>query len=133
MKKGIFPSASPPTFFSLKRHYKRKATETSHKKFSEGNQVDVEMEASKTNQTRWECMTPQHFHTIPNKKKCERRKHVVTVARWGHSHFEFHTLKFLLCKSHISPVQISNPAFQISHLSNAHAHELRFEHASSWS
>ena len=25
----------------------------------------VGMEASKTNQTRWESMTPQHFHTIP--------------------------------------------------------------------
>ena len=27
---------------------------TSHKKFSEGKQVHVGMEASKTNQTRWE-------------------------------------------------------------------------------
>ena len=38
---------------------------TSHKKFSEGKQAHVGMEASKTNQTRWESMTPQHFHTIP--------------------------------------------------------------------
>ena len=38
---------------------------TSHKKFSEGKQVHVGMEALKTNQTRWESMTPQHFHTIP--------------------------------------------------------------------
>ena len=30
------------------------ATETSHKKFSEEKQVHVGMEASKTNQTRWE-------------------------------------------------------------------------------
>ena len=48
-----------PPFFSLtipKRQYKKekKATETSHKKFSEGKQVRVGMEASKTNQTRWE-------------------------------------------------------------------------------
>ena len=34
------------------------------KKCSEGKQARVEMEASKTNQTRWESMT-QHFHTIP--------------------------------------------------------------------
>jgi len=33
-------------------------------KFSEGKQAHVGMEASKTNQTRWESMTPQHFHTI---------------------------------------------------------------------
>ena len=38
---------------------------TSHKKFSEEKQAHVGMEASKTNQTRWESMTPQHFHTIP--------------------------------------------------------------------
>ena len=38
---------------------------TSHKKFSEGKQTHVGMEALKTNQTRWESMTPQHFHTIP--------------------------------------------------------------------
>ena len=38
---------------------------TSHKKFSEGKQAHVVMEALKTNQTRWESMTPQHFHTIP--------------------------------------------------------------------
>ena len=37
----------------------------SHKKFSEGKQAHVGMEALKTNQTRWESMTPQHFHTIP--------------------------------------------------------------------
>ena len=35
----------------------------SHKKFSEGKQAHVGMEALKTNQTRWESMTPQHFHT----------------------------------------------------------------------
>ena len=35
---------------------------TSYRKFSEGKQVHVGMEASKTNQTR---MTPQYFHTIP--------------------------------------------------------------------
>ena len=52
--------SSPPTFLlslpflndNTKR--KKKATETSHKKFSEGKQVHVGMEASKTNQTRWE-------------------------------------------------------------------------------
>jgi len=38
---------------------------TSHKKFSEGKQAHLGMEASKTSQTRWESMTPQHFHTIP--------------------------------------------------------------------
>ena len=38
---------------------------TSHKKFSEGKQAHVGMEALKTNRTRWEWMTPQHFHTIP--------------------------------------------------------------------
>ena len=38
---------------------------TSHKMFSEGKQVYVGMEASKTNHTRWESMTLQHFHTIP--------------------------------------------------------------------
>ena len=38
---------------------------TSHKKFSEEKQAHVGMEASKTNQTRWESMTPQHLHTIP--------------------------------------------------------------------
>ena len=38
---------------------------TSHKKFSEGKQTHVGMEALKTNQTRWKSMTPQHFHTIP--------------------------------------------------------------------
>ena len=38
---------------------------TSQKKFSEGKQAHVGMEALKTNQTRWEAMTPQHFHTIP--------------------------------------------------------------------
>ena len=27
--------------------------------------MHVGMEASKTNQTRWESTTPQHFHTIP--------------------------------------------------------------------
>ena len=27
--------------------------------------MHVGMQASKTNQTRWESMTPQHFHTIP--------------------------------------------------------------------
>ena len=32
--------------------------------FSEGKQAHVGMEALKTNQTRWESMTPQHFHTI---------------------------------------------------------------------
>ena len=37
----------------------------SHKKFSEGKQAHVGMEALKTNRTRWESMTPQHFHTIP--------------------------------------------------------------------
>ena len=41
---------------------------TSHKKFSEGKHAHVGMEASKTNQTRWDSMTPQHFHTIP--KSC---------------------------------------------------------------
>ena len=35
---------------------------TSRKKFSEGKQAHVGMDASKT---RWESMTPQHFHTIP--------------------------------------------------------------------
>ena len=40
---------------------RKKATETSHKKSSEGKQVHVGMEASKNNQTRWESMTPQHF------------------------------------------------------------------------
>ena len=34
-------------------------------KFSEGKQAHVGMGALKTNQTRWESMTPQHFHTIP--------------------------------------------------------------------
>ena len=29
------------------------------------------------------------------------------VAPWGHFHFEFHASKFLHCKPHISPVQIS--------------------------
>ena len=38
---------------------------TSHIKFSEGKQAHVGMEALKTNQTRWESVTPQHFHTIP--------------------------------------------------------------------
>ena len=42
---------------------------TSHKKFSEGRQAHVGMEALKTNQTRWESMTPQHFtpslHLVP--------------------------------------------------------------------
>ena len=38
---------------------------TSQKKFSEGKQAHVGMEALKTNRTRWESMTPQHFHTIP--------------------------------------------------------------------
>ena len=38
--------------------------------------------------------------------------HISMVARWSHSRFEFHSSKFLLCKSHISPVQIS-------HFSNA--------------
>ena len=33
---------------------KKKATKTSHKKFSERKQVHVGMEASKTSQTRWE-------------------------------------------------------------------------------
>jgi len=33
---------------------KKKATETSHKMFFEGKQVHIGMEASKTNQTRWE-------------------------------------------------------------------------------
>ena len=33
----------------------------SHKKFSEEKQAHVGMEASKTNQTRWESMTPQHL------------------------------------------------------------------------
>ena len=37
---------------------------TSHKKFSEGKQPHVGMEALKTNRTRWDSMTPQHFHTI---------------------------------------------------------------------
>ena len=62
-----------PPFFSLtipKRQYKKekKATETSHKKFSEGKQVHVGMEASKTNQTRWEwhhnTFTPS-LHLVP--------------------------------------------------------------------
>ena len=50
-----------------KQQYKKdkNATETSHKKFSEGKQAHVGMEALKSNQTRWESMTPQHFHTIP--------------------------------------------------------------------
>ena len=34
---------------------------TSHKKFSEEKQAHVGMEASITNQTRWESMTPQHL------------------------------------------------------------------------
>ena len=33
---------------------KKRATETGHRKFSEGKRVHVGMEASKTNQTRWE-------------------------------------------------------------------------------
>ena len=37
---------------------------TSHKKFSEGKQAHVGMETLKTNQTRWESMIPQHFHTL---------------------------------------------------------------------
>ena len=65
------PSAPLPPFFSItipKREYKKNdknATETSHEKFSEGKQAHVGMEALKTNQTRWESTTPQHFHTIP--------------------------------------------------------------------
>ena len=38
-------------------------TSACRKKFSEGKQAHVGMEASKTNQTRWK--SPQHFHTIP--------------------------------------------------------------------
>ena len=38
--------------------------DTSHKTFSEGKQAHVGMEALKTNQSKWESMTPQHFHTI---------------------------------------------------------------------
>ena len=30
------------------------------------------------------------------------------VDRWGHSRFEFHSSKFFLCKSHISPVPFSS-------------------------
>ena len=43
---------------------------TSHKKFSEGKKAHVGMEALKTNQTRWESTTPQHFHTIPSYILC---------------------------------------------------------------
>ena len=34
-------------------------------KSQKGKQAHVGMEALKTNQTRWESMTPQHFPTIP--------------------------------------------------------------------
>ena len=63
MNKIVDLASSPrpplPPFFSLiipKQQYKigKKATETSHKTFSEGKQVHVGMETSKTNQTRWE-------------------------------------------------------------------------------
>ena len=46
-------------------HLGKSVVYTSHKKFSEGKQAHVGMEALKTNRTRWESMTPQHFHTIP--------------------------------------------------------------------
>ena len=61
VNKEVDHASSPwplPPFFSLTipKLQKRggKATETSHKKFSEEKQVHVGMEASKTNQTRWE-------------------------------------------------------------------------------
>ena len=58
-----------------------------------------------TNDERRVSMVAEKGQSIP-KPNDERR--VCTVARWGHSHFEFHTSKFLQCKSHISPVQISH-------------------------
>ena len=66
----IFPRPPLPPFFSVtipKREYKKdkKATETSHKKFSEEKQAHVGMEALKTNQTRRESTTPQHFSHHP--------------------------------------------------------------------
>ena len=38
---------------TIPKQQRKKATETSHRKFSEGKQVHVGMKASKTNQTRW--------------------------------------------------------------------------------
>ena len=52
-------------FTWVRRITQVRCTYTSHKKFSEGKQAHVGMEASKTNQTRWKSMTPQHLHTIP--------------------------------------------------------------------
>ena len=54
-----------PFLNDIKKKKDKNATDTSHKKFSEGKQAHVGMEALKTNRTRWEWMTPQHFHTIP--------------------------------------------------------------------
>ena len=82
---------------------------TSHKKFSEGKQAHVEMEASKTNQTRWESMTPQHFHTIPTssqaflasnfkslseiggRKHLEKRQAFSIVHNWSRMHIDTYT------------------------------------------
>ena len=66
----VFPShlSSLLPFLNDNTKEKKKATETSHKKFSEGKQLHVGMEASKTNQTRWEwhhnTFTPS-LHLVP--------------------------------------------------------------------
>ena len=75
MNKKVDHASSPrpllPHFFSLtipKRQYKKekkKQQKQVTKSFPSWKQAHVGMEASKTNQTRWEPMTPQHFHTIP--------------------------------------------------------------------
>jgi len=62
VNKKVDHASSPwplPPFLSvtipkLQKGVGGEATETSHKKFSEGKQAHVGMEASKTNQTRWE-------------------------------------------------------------------------------
>ena len=49
-------------------------------------------------------------------------------GRWGHSHFKFHTLKFLQCISpNLTFLQYKFCLPNLTRLPNAHAHELHFE------
>ena len=50
----------------------------------------------------------QGSQTELSRVKLGKENGLPTVARWGHCRFEFHSSKFLQCKSHIFPVQISS-------------------------
>ena len=79
-----------------KWQYKKKATETSLKKFPEGKQVNVGMEASKPNQTRWEwhhnAFTPS-LHLVPFCQLCTPQNSLHALSLF-HMHWMNKVLSF---------------------------------------